>query len=888
MAQDKSVMGPINWNEPIQSIGPAGDFTPLEPSATPSRATRAGFENVVGEKLRAGFANVAQGLLLPFRIPTFETEPYATKLSKSIPNLFGVTEAGRPEDIVQRTVGGGVEALPTVLFPGPKGASLFTRSPRAGGEALTTAFGAGAGFELGRTAGEGTFLETPLAIGGALSGGTASSILYNAFTAAPKIGKEFLTSLRTKVEDAVGNESYNKIINAVNADQINRIMIEDPTIPAKLSRIAEIQQLIPGFSPNLYQATGATTVGIRAQAALQRQVDKIPEVVSQTERSMDAVRSKVAELFPITESSFVFAGRQADKTKTALASLVKTADDNIEQLSSTFVKSGRQELGDRIRQAYEGRRQAVSRLFKEQYDALDSEADSLGTRLGQDQVGQIYNTVLQNRQVFEQSPELFNLVQSAFKPREATRGATILGPTGEAITAPTTTLEFDPVKFNDIRSLSRRVNSDFYSAQQATAANVPGAGQRLFALGQLKTQIDNAIETLPSDVKDKYKALNAAYDDQYREVFRKGLGGLVGAKTRMGERLKDEDIIGQLTKPSNVDDFYRIFGQNAETEQFLTNGMITKFLSQDNAITSTGVLNQDALRTFVRRNEEVIGKVPSLQNFLANAEANMDSFIAQKNAAIEGTQALQRSALAAIARKQNIDEVLTTNQSGAFSDLTKMSQLIAASKADPTGRALKGLQGLMVDKALDSADPVQFLDKNRKAFERAFGKDFATVEKLTEAGQILGRSFPVSPPTRVLEGDVIERAIGTSGPGIGSLLRDRLSSFGYKASILFSRFTQQKGIEAKDNAFLEVFKNPDLAKEAAKHIQLINSQAASDKVKEAAKTGLYGLLVRAGVNMYRAGAVTGAAEMGQQREEEAQQQELNTPVEIPQGIQLGQ
>jgi hypothetical protein len=194
----------------------------------------------------------------------------------------------------------------------------------------------------------------------------------------------------------------------------------------------------------------------------------------------------------------------------------------------------------------------------------------------------------------------------------------------------------------------------------------------------------------------------------------------------------------------------------------------------------------------------------------------------------------------------------------------------------------------MVDKALDSADPVQFLDKNRKAFERAFGKDFATVEKLTEAGQILGRSFPVSPPTRVLEGDVLERAIGTSGPGIGSLLRDRLSSFGYKASILFSRFTQQKGIEAKDNAFLEVFKNPDLAKEAAKHIQLINSQAASDKVKEAAKTGLYGLLVRAGVNMYRAGAVAGAAEMGQQREEEAQQQELNTPVEIPQGIQLGQ
>lgn len=888
MAQDKSVMGPIKWDEPITTIGPAGDFTPLEPGATPSKVSRAGFENVLGENLRLGLANTAQLFLLPFRIPTFETEPFATKISKSIPSLFGVTEAGPPEDIVQRVVAGGTQALPTIALPGPRGASLFTRSPRAAGEAATTAFGAGAGFELGRIAGEGTAIETPLAIGGALSGGTASSILYNAFTALPKVGKEFLTSLKTKVQDAVGEENYNKLLKASNADQINRIMIEDPTIPEKLSRVTEIQQLIPGFSPNLFQATGATTVSIRAQSALGRQVDKIPEVVAQTQQSMNAVRAKTAELFPVSESSFVFAGRQVDKTKTAIASLVKNADDNIERLTSTFVKTGKQELGDKIRQAYETRREGVRNLFNQQYDALDKEADALGARLSGDQVSQIYNTVLQNRQVFEQSPELFNLVQSAFKPREVTRGGAVLGPTGEPMVPASTSIEFDPVNFSDLRSLSRRINADLFSAQQAAALNVPGAGQRAFSLGQLKTQIDSSIETLPAEVKDKFKALNAAYDDQYREVFKKGLGGLVGAKTRMGERVKDEDIIGKLNKPSNVDDFYRIFGQNAETEQFLSNGFISNFLSQPNSLTPEGVLNQEALRNFVRKNEEVIAKIPALQGFLANAEKNMETFISQRQAAVDGAQALEKSALQAVAKKQNLDQVLKTGESGAFEDLNKLSQLIGASKADPTGRALKGLQGLMINKALDAADPVDFLNKNKKAFERAFGADFKTIETLTEASQMLGRSFPINPPIRVLEGDVLERAIGTGGAGLGSLIRDRFSSFGYKTAILFSRFTQQKGIAAKDEAFLEVFKNPELAKEAAKNIQIINSQAATDKAKEIAKSGLYNILVRSGVNMYRAGAVGASAEMGQQRVEEQRQQNLATPIEIPEDINLGQ
>lgn len=888
MAQDKSVMGPINWSEPVQSIGPAGDFTPLEPSATPSRITRAGFEQYAGEQLKAGFADIAQLLLLPFRIPGFETEPAATKLSKSIPSLFGVTEAGAPEDIIQRAAGGGFRAVPTTLLPGPKGASLFTTSPRAATEALATAFGAGAGFELGKTAAEGTAFEVPAGIAGAISGGTASSILFNAFTLAPKVGKEFLSSLKGKVQGAVGEENYNKLINAVNADQINRIMIEDPTIPEKLSRVAEIQQLIPGFNPNLFQATGATTVGIRAQAALERQVDKIPEVVRQTQQSADAVRAKTAELFPVTESSFVFAGRQADKTKSAIASLVKNADDNIEQLSSTFVKTGKQELGEKIRQAYQTRQQAVSGVFKKQYDALDQEADALGARITPDQTANIYGTVLQNRQVFEESPELFNLVQTTFRPKEVTRGGQVLDAAGQPITPATTSLEFEPVAFSDLRSLSRRVNSDFYAAERASAMNVPGAGQKYYALKQLKEQIDGSIESLPKEVSDKFKALNAAYDDQYREVFKKGLGGLVGAKTRMGERIKDEDIINQLTKPSNVDDFYRIFGQNADTEDFLTNGLISKFLTQPNSLTAEGVLNQDALRKFIRQNEEVIAKVPTLQNFLGNAEKNMEVFAAQKEAAIQGKQALERSALSAIAKKQDLDQVFKTGESGAFQDLAKLSQLIGASKADPSGRALKGLQGIMVERALDATDPVEFLNKNKKAFERAFGTELGTVQKLVEAGQILGRSFPVTPPVRVLEGDVLERAIGTSGPGVGSLIRDRISSFRYKTAILFSRFTQQKGIAAKDNAFLEIFTNPQLAKEAAKDIQIINSQAATDKAKEVAKTGLYNLLVRSGVNMYRAGAVAGVGQMGEQRAQEAQAAGLNTPIELPQDIQLGQ
>jgi len=882
----KSVMGPIDWedSEPIvsPSIGPGGAFTPIEPSELPARTSRAGFEYVLGEKLKQGTADVAQLLLLPFRIPTFESEPFATKLSQRIPSLLGVAELGRSEDVFQRVVGEGTRALPVTLLPGPKGASLFSRSPKASGEAVTTAFGAGAGFELGRTAAEGSPLETPAAIAGALSAGSASSILYNALAGAfSSTGRAFIGKLKGQVKEAVGDENFNKMVNAVNADQVQRLLVENPDLLNKLSRVQEIQQLIPGFNPNLFQATGATTASIRAQSALQRQVARIPEVEQQTAKSMDAVRQRVADLFPASESSFTFAGRQMDRTKTALASLVKNADDNIENLSKTFVKTGRQDLGDQIRKAYEGRREAVRKVFNDQYSALDSQADSVGARLSPQQTQNIFNTVQSNREVFESSPELFSVIQSTLKPKQVTQGSPLLGPTGAPLTPQTTTLEFDPVNFADLRSLSRRVNADLFSSQQAAAANVPGAGQKAFVLSQLKNQIEESIETLPKEISSKFKAINAAYDDQYREVFRKGLGGLVGAKTRMGERVKDEDIINYLTKESNVDDFYRIFGRSEDTENFLKTGLIEKFLSQPNSVDANGMLNQTALTSFVRKNEGVIDKVPALKSFLANAERNMESFALQRGSAIKGVQALERSSLSAISKKQNIDQVLTTNQSGAFQDLTKLSQLVAASKADPTGRALKGLQGLMIEKALDAADPVKFMETNKRAFTRAFGDDFTTVQKFAEAGQMLARSFPIKPPVQILEGDVLQRAIGTGGAGIGSLIRDRISSVQYKAAILLSRFTQQKGVAAKDNAFIEVFKNPDLVKEATKNINILNSKAASDKAKEVAVSGLYRVLIKAGVNTYRSGLVAGTGLMAEQRREEQQQQGLEQPVEIP-------
>jgi hypothetical protein len=877
MAEQKTV---IDWGEfeavPSMTTGPGAGGEGIK---LPSQVGRGGFENVLGSNLRAGFGDLVQLLTLPSRFgaTAFTYNPEMGQESARLQQQLVEQVGGQPiqpEGTVERIVAGGVRAVPSVMIPGPKGASLFTKSPRAGGEAVVGAFGAGAGFEAGSIAGEGSAFEPYFQLSGALTGGLVSGSLYNLLSGKiiPFASKEGI-ALRNKIKESLGEESFLKLIRTSNAQQMEMLLKENPDLLKQLDQVDELKQIIPGFNPNLFQATGATTARIRGKAALERTPEAVAQVEQQTKQSMDAVRAKAAQLFPLSDSSFVFAGRQQDRTRDAIAGLIARADDDIQRLSNTFVRTGKQNIGEKIRAAYAGRKQAVNRVFQDQYSALDNQAAVEGVELPAEITGSLYNFVQSNRQAFEASPELYNLVQGVMRPRQVETGSALLGPTGQPLSPQGVSQEFAPLSFADLRSLSRRLNADFFNAQKAVADNVPGAGPKFLALQQFKQQVDDALESLQEDVKTQYKTLNAAYDQQYREVFKKGLGGLLGKQTRMGEAIADEDIFNRLTKESNVDDFYRIFGNNPESQQFLTQGLVDKFLSQDNAITATGMINQDALRKFVVRNQGVIDKVPQLRSFLDNAEAQLSSFVDRKEAATLGMQSLERSALSAIAKKQDLNALLSTGESGAFRDLGKLSQLIGASKADPSGRSLKGLQGLMIEKAFDSSDAAEFVKKNRKAFERAFGSEFNTIEKLTTAMQLLGRNFDVEPPVKLLEGDILQQTTGSSVPNVMSVLRDRISSVPQKVSILLSRFTQARGLVERDKAFLELFKNPELAKQALKYSTTLNAPNVSDDLKKTALAGLYNVLTRAGVNLYRTGVVTTMGSMGQERQQDQQQQE---------------
>jgi hypothetical protein len=874
MADQKTV---IDWGEfeavPSITPGPGAGGTGIK---LPSQVGRGGFENVLGDNLRAGFADLVHLLTLPSRFgPTaFNYSPQTgaemAEAQRRLVSAVGPTEGiAEGEGPVQRIVGGAARALPSVFLPGPKGATLFTKSPREAGEALVTAAAAGGGFEAGALAGEGSAFEPYFQLSGALTGGLVSGSLYNFFTGKiiPFASKDGI-AIRNKIKETVGEENFKKLIQTSNAQQMEMLLKENPDLLKSLDQVDELKSIIPGFNPNLYQATGATTARIRGKAALERTPAEIAELEKQTRQSQEAVRRKTAELFPVSDSSFVFATRQKDRTRDAIAGLIATADDDIQRLSNTFIRTGKQNLGERIRASFEGRKQAVNRVFQDQYSALDDEAAVEGVELPPNVTGQLYNFVQGNRQAFENSPELYNLVQTVMSPRQVETGGALLGPTGQPLTPAGVRQEFDPLSFADLRSLSRRVNADFYNAQKAVADNVPGAGPRFIALRQFKEQVDNSLEQLPDNIKDQYKALNAAYDQQYREVFKKGLGGLLGKQTRMGEAVADEDIFLKLTKESNVDDFYRIFGNTPESQQFLTQGIVDKFLSQDNAITAAGVINQEALRKFVLRNQGVIDKVPSLRSFFDNAEAQLEQFVDRKEAATLGLQALEKSALSAIAKKQDLNALLTTSQQGVFQDLGKLSQLISSTKSDPTGRSLKGLQGLMIEKAFDSTDAAEFVNKNKKAFQRAFGDQFNTVDKLTTAMQLLGRNFDVEPPVKLLEGDTLQQLTGSSVPNVMSVLRDRISSVPQKVSILLSRLTQARGLMERDKAFLELYKNPDLARQALKYSTTLNAPNVSPELKKKALAGLYGVLTKAGVNLYRTAAVTTLGNIGEEREQE--------------------
>jgi hypothetical protein len=853
----RSVMGDLSEDEeerlrrqgsPGAAVTAGGPgFVAVEPDVAP---TRVDFGDYVANRLKLGFSNLATLL------SSSEAEKQVLRGGQP---YFGFEPATQP-DLVTRMFGAGVEAVPMVALPVPlRGASLFARG-RTG--AVTGAFGAGAigefaggiGQEVagapGRIAGE---------LVGGVTGGTSGQILGDLVSGKLiSIGSNLYRSMLKDVSDAVGPENMNKILTAANAQQMDQLLKENPQMVDQLARVQQLKQFIPGFDPNLYQATGATTASTRARAALERRPEQIPEVEKQTIASQIAIKNRAAELFPSSSSSYVFAGRQLDRTAAALSTLVNSADDDIQRLSSQFVKTGAQDLGAQIRARYTSRREATRQSFDTQYDALDAEASSKNVNLKPAQTESIYNFVNSNKQVFEQNPQLFKLVDDAFAPQKV-ESISMLGPDGLPMTE--NKPAFGSTSFKDVRSLYRQINKDLYAADLANSQGVPGAGRQAMLLGDLKGQVKAQIDSLPEDIRDKFYGLNAAYDRDYREVFKRGLGGLLGAETRLGVRVKDEDVIDKLVKPSNVDDFFKIFGDNDETQEYLKAGLIDKFLKSPSSLNADGTVNQTALRTFMRTNDGVVRKIPALQDFLSNTEGALATHLAKKNAALEGEQALERSALRAITKRQDLEKVFATTQAGAFEDMNRLAAITAAAKADPTGRSLRGMQGIMLDRAINSADPVKFFQDNKLAFTRAFGKEqFNQASQLVEAAQLLTRKLNVSPPIQILEGDVLQQMIGTSATGVMSTIRRPIVSAPQKAAILFSRFFQQKGAEAKDNAWINLFKDTDAAKEALKQVKILNTDAASDKAKDIAAGVLNTVMGRVGVNIYRAGVVTGMAE----------------------------
>ena len=141
---------------------------------------------------------------------------------------------------------------------------------------------------------------------------------------------------------------------------------------------------------------------------------------------------------------------------------------------------------------------------------------------------------------------------------------------------------------------------------------------------------------------------------------------------------------------------------------------------------------------------------------------------------------------------------------------------------------------------------------------------------------MVGREFQISPPVRVLEGDILQQKTGSGIPQIFSLMKDRITSDTTKVSILFSRFTQAKGLEAQDKAFLEIFKNPSYAKEALKHTRVLGSPISSEEAKQKAFAGINKVLMKAGVNLYRTAGVGVTGGLGRAAEGQQQQEQTAT------------
>jgi hypothetical protein len=482
---------------------------------------------------------------------------------------------------------------------------------------------------------------------------------------------------------------------------------------------------------------------------------------------------------------------------------IEAVDNQIAKLTSTlrpdadFIR-----IGEQVEGLIRAKEQSVRDKLSPQYTRLIEDADRAGIALPKESVQNIYNFVGLARQedLFASFPEINQKIQANFRPKDVPI-ETIMGEdvsVRDVIrTGRRTVKVFEPASLKDLDSLKRAVNLAIRRTKDDNT---------LRNLGNLKRALETEVVKLPAEFSVPYKSLDAQY---YAEL---GMP-MSAAGVRQLDAARFQTQAGTyLARAEQARDFLNLVGEAGVP--VVKDAVLLNIANR--VIDGNGNFNAKAFNKILETDRNLINSIPNFRQELTNLSTSIR--------AMEQTKARMNVEYTKYAKEQTdgfykafdargLDGVVTDilNSPGKrakyLSDISKFTP-------DTAQLVRQGIRAQLLERAINTTgtSTLDFIKDNKNAFESVFGSRYLeNVQSIGELYDIInkvdldGMKFALS----YKDADALQEKTGISAVQLQSILRDRITNFGTKIAIIWSKISTSSIKDKRNSQMMELLLNPN-------------------------------------------------------------------------------
>lgn len=739
-----------------------------------------------------------------------ELEPITTE---SIQRGMGVDTGIRPTTTAQKYGMAAVEGLvdPTNLIGLPVTAA--GKLALGVGSAM-----AGVGGEFGGEVG-----KQVAGVPGQITGGILFALLSGAGSAK---GVGLMADARNRVnlkdfnvEDLAGVEGTSQA-----KDLIEKALAADPNLKTRLDDIKKKIAFVGG-QPDILATGGVENRVLRA--SLENLASKDQKIAGELEAIYKdlqaAVRTKANELYPQPSVEMPKASTQMAKVEIDYAKRLQALANQQSKLTQSLNLAGDTspvDIGKSMQNVVLAQEAAARNALSPEYESVKKQASQLGAILPANETQILLNTA---KDLFMQDPwgrqsDLLKMVQKQSGEFSRLRKQGQVDSTLPSVPGQASPTDLSVgMDITSLDSLKRRVAADIRTVKNDATKD------KLILLQQRVDEALNKVQNSSGDINVNFRGEKTTFGnamsqldlDYYNKVgipFKDA-----DAVQKIGSQEYAERIAPQLAgSPTAMTQFLKVAGD--EGMPLAEKAVMSKLYNS--ALDKDGYIDPNKLNALITKTSnnggysDILAQLPGLKSRLDDA-TNRANVLSSERVALDDASKAERVRLGdsflANYETGGVDAITSRMlgstgkgyQAKFFNDLKKLSP------DDQTNTTL-AVQNAMVTKMLDNKDPFGYLEKNKDAFVRLFGKQhydnlssLADVQRL--ATKVNVDRLPVD-QVAIKEMSALQRLMGGVDPKkVSAILVNQISSVFNKGFRIAAAIGQENIDQATKEAHRKLF-----------------------------------------------------------------------------------